>query len=271
MDLMNMFEQLRTRPTVNEESDDQYKVEKVNDSHFVVTKDDGTKYDLEKKNSNWTCSCPGFKYRHTCRHLGLIKDMLPKRFERSVITEATKEILPSLRKIAKHVDIVGSYRRESPDSKDIDIIMDCSVEQFRKVNDVLKSYKNFEPVMSGDTIIRGKCDGIEMDINRLSEDMNYFLELNYRTGPQKHNIALRALAKKLNGSLSEKELVVEGQNIRVTSERDIYKALGVEYQEPKDRSADLKIIDMYRDWETDRKSTRLNSSHITRPRMPTSA
>ena len=28
---------------------------------------------------------------------------------------------------------------------------------------------------------------------------------------------------------------------------------------------------MYRDWETDRKSTRLNSSHITRYRMPSSA
>ena len=27
----------------------------------------------------------------------------------------------------------------------------------------------------------------------------------------------------------------------------------------------------YRDWETDRKSTRLNSSHMTRPRMPSSA
>ena len=27
----------------------------------------------------------------------------------------------------------------------------------------------------------------------------------------------------------------------------------------------------YRDWETDRKSTRLNSSHITRARMPASA
>ena len=29
--------------------------------------------------------------------------------------------------------------------------------------------------------------------------------------------------------------------------------------------------DLYRDWETDRKSTRLNSSHITRSRMPSSA
>ena len=28
---------------------------------------------------------------------------------------------------------------------------------------------------------------------------------------------------------------------------------------------------LYRDWETDRKSTRLNSRHITRSRMPSSA
>ena len=33
---------------------------------------------------------------------------------------------------------------------------------------------------------------------------------------------------------------------------------------------DLQLIS-YRDWETDRKSTRLNSSHITRSRMPSSA
>ena len=33
----------------------------------------------------------------------------------------------------------------------------------------------------------------------------------------------------------------------------------------------LQRIRRYRDWETDRKSTRLNSSHITRSRMPSSA
>ena len=33
----------------------------------------------------------------------------------------------------------------------------------------------------------------------------------------------------------------------------------------------LYIYGSYRDWETDRKSTRLNSSHITRSRMPSSA
>ena len=34
---------------------------------------------------------------------------------------------------------------------------------------------------------------------------------------------------------------------------------------------DAPYAEYYRDWETDRKSTRLNSSHITRSRMPSSA
>ena len=33
----------------------------------------------------------------------------------------------------------------------------------------------------------------------------------------------------------------------------------------------IKITDIYRDWETDRKSTRLNSSHLKLSRMPSSA
>ena len=33
----------------------------------------------------------------------------------------------------------------------------------------------------------------------------------------------------------------------------------------------LKIGGLYRDWETDRKSTRLNSSHSAKSRMPSSA
>ena len=37
------------------------------------------------------------------------------------------------------------------------------------------------------------------------------------------------------------------------------------------RAYNLIFKAWYRDWETDRKSTRLNSSHITRSRMPSSA
>ena len=39
----------------------------------------------------------------------------------------------------------------------------------------------------------------------------------------------------------------------------------------KDQLCVIGVCSVYRDWETDRKSTRLNSSHITRSRMPSSA
>ena len=39
----------------------------------------------------------------------------------------------------------------------------------------------------------------------------------------------------------------------------------------KRKSLRPQLPPLYRDWETDRKSTRLNSSHITRSRMPSSA
>ena len=34
---------------------------------------------------------------------------------------------------------------------------------------------------------------------------------------------------------------------------------------------DSREVEKYRDWETDRKSTRLNSSHSAKSRMPSSA
>ena len=50
-------------------------------------------------------------------------------------------------------------------------------------------------------------------------------------------------------------------------------SLGAEDYLTKPLNADhfLQRIKQYRDWETDRKSTRLNSSHFTRSRMPSSA
>ena len=44
---------------------------------------------------------------------------------------------------------------------------------------------------------------------------------------------------------------------------DIAKQIGIEKQ--------IEIRAEYRDWETDRKSTRLNSSHSAKSRMPSSA
>ena len=44
---------------------------------------------------------------------------------------------------------------------------------------------------------------------------------------------------------------------------------GISYSGGKDSTVVLDLA--YRDWETDRKSTRLNSSHSAKSRMPSSA
>ena len=56
-------------------------------------------------------------------------------------------------------------------------------------------------------------------------------------------------------------------------QRKAQKALDLTFTGVKTKEDMDKALDKagYRDWETDRKSTRLNSSHITRTRMPSSA
>ena len=72
--------------------------------------------------------------------------------------------------------------------------------------------------------------------------------------------------------------LIEEKVARLTQEKSpINDGAPIIYTERKDgvlpaydiRTDRWKIA--YRDWETDRKSTRLNSSHITRSRMPSSA
>ena len=59
----------------------------------------------------------------------------------------------------------------------------------------------------------------------------------------------------------------------IFSENDPGDIIGTPYIKSPETSSDyrLRMAPDYRDWETDRKSTRLNSSHITRSRMPSSA
>ena len=66
------------------------------------------------------------------------------------------------------------------------------------------------------------------------------------------------------------EIYLRGESLKVFKAEDGLMALDILEQE-KIHLIILDVMDAYRDWETDRKSTRLNSSHITRSRMPSSA
>ena len=63
------------------------------------------------------------------------------------------------------------------------------------------------------------------------------------------------------------EIPAEKQELVNKLKEEASKAETVWLASDEDREGEAN----YRDWETDRKSTRLNSSHITRARMPSSA
>ena len=72
-----------------------------------------------------------------------------------------------------------------------------------------------------------------------------------------------------NGMITEYHYVTtnEVKNL-IGLELDGTQAIGRSWAHALDEE---RSMGLYRDWETDRKSTRLNSSHITRSRMPSSA
>ena len=65
-------------------------------------------------------------------------------------------------------------------------------------------------------------------------------------------------------------IVADWQNVNKIAKLQECEFVNVDFY-PVQLGDDYTDGAIYRDWETDRKSTRLNSSHITRSRMPSSA
>ena len=89
-------------------------------------------------------------------------------------------------------------------------------------------------------------------------------ELNCILKAQREGISIEGATLYVTHSPCEHcaSLIIETGISRVVYAEEYRSLVGVE---------NLKIAGGYRDWETDRKSTRLNSSHSAKSRMPSSA
>ncbi len=152
------------------------------------------------------------------------------------ILSCVLQINPSL----THYCIVGSYRRGSITSGDVDLLITTNDPISNVVlAKIISAEKEFVCMMScGSTRITFLWKHkhvVQVDI-LITPTNEYFAALNYFTGSQKHNIALRSAAKSAGMKLNQTGLFLSsGKSIPLNSEEDIYKKIGIPYIEPQDR------------------------------------
>lgn len=206
-----------------------YDLEKVSDTCFIVNKNGIRTYRIDFKSKRWVCSCPA---RKECKHLKLLPpEVLVKRFEREKVERLIKLVAPIFQ--AHKWAVCGSYRRLLPDSKDIDIIVLCTAEEYGQIKVALLALPFFIPGDSGDTITRGKVYDIPIDVDRVTCEEDWAPTLLFRTGPKDLNIKMRSLARDLGYKLNEHGL--EGYSKSLYTEEEIFFALGMDYLAPENR------------------------------------
>ena len=140
------------------------------------------------------------------------------------------------------VTVAGSARRKKETIGDVDLLV--VAKSSKEIVDAFVSMPEVLTVMAhGPTKSSIKVrPGINVDLRVVPRE-SYGAALNYFTGSKAHNVALRGIAVRKNMTLNEyglysiatgaggartKEKMVAGAN-----EKDIYKALGLDYVEPE--------------------------------------
>jgi len=196
------------------------------------------------------------------KYYGIVQTNIPRKEITSIkkyLVKIAKEIDDEL-----EIDICGSYRRETPTSGDIDVIMfHPSMKKIDQVRFPLK-YKLIDYIKSFVTILTkngflldhmtdkkfsmkymGFCKYKLNPVRRIDiRIMPYESKptaLLYFTGPGDLNIYMRKLADKRHMLLNEYGLYMVDDvgartSIKIKSEEDVFKKLGMEPLTPKERN-----------------------------------
>jgi len=177
---------------------------------------------------------------------------------RDILIETFNETLKELGEVGKLV-IAGSYRREKPDSGDIDALVTTDVHNKDLMNTFYTNLINKNIIASEDIISKGpvkimavaSIDEIyrHLDIFYYTMDVYPFAIL-FTTGSKELNTSMRAHALKQGYSLNERNLshnspsgnpVTEDEYInkigkeRPKTEKDIFDFLNYDFIEPRNR------------------------------------
>ena len=149
--------------------------------------------------------------------------------------EAADAIADAVRKDAatQRCEVAGSVRRRKETCGDLDVV--ASSTDAAQTMAVVESHPLVgETLAKGDTKLRVRLvDGQEMDV-RVVPDASFGAAIQYFTGSQAHNVAVRNVAKKQGLTLNEYGLVDDdGSVIAAESEEEVYAALSLPCPPPE--------------------------------------
>ncbi len=163
--------------------------------------------------------------------------------ERMFITEAyslAQDILNYMKgcKEIINISVAGSLRRMKETIGDIDILVSAKKEDFQKVHDYFKGYKDIEQVIgSGETktsILLKNSKQVDLRVLKPEE---WGSGLQYFTGSKEHNVKIRDIAKEKGYKISEYGIfeIASGKRLGGEKEEDIYNVLGMAMPPPEIR------------------------------------
>ena len=143
-------------------------------------------------------------------------------------------------------EIAGSYRRQKPDSGDIDVIVnsDTFSGSIDNLIDQLKSSGYVKEILAnGEKKFMGICKLPKHRTHRridimFTEQDKYPFAILYFTGSKEFNVNMRGIALSKGYSMNEYGLTstkTQKAITNITSERQIFNFLGIPWAEPKDR------------------------------------
>lgn len=163
-----------------------------------------------------------------------------KRRPLAKVLPIANRIVLALKKVPeiKKIKIAGSLRRRTKTIGDVDLVATSNEPTI--VMDAFASLPEVESVYSkGDTktLVRLKM-GIDCDL-RVVPPESFGAAMQYFTGPKEHGIATRQYARERGMKLNEYGLFQDTKMIAGWTEKEVYRALGLKYEPPGERSAKL--------------------------------
>lgn len=149
-------------------------------------------------------------------------------------------------KLASRLDVAGSFRRQEDTIGDLDFL--AVSEKPEELIHYFVAHPDVKKVLAeggtkGAIVLKGDQ---QVDLRVVAED-EWGAALQYFTGSKNHNVSVRTHARTLGMTINEYGVFklnpdkTKGDKVAGADEKEVYKALGLEYPEPTERKGVGKV------------------------------